>query len=124
MSSFSAGNPTDTTDYVQINVRQEGEFDNIWSADVQGYTAEPMGTNVSHSANLMVDPGDDSNNGYSRTFSAEIYVDDQLVGGMEFTGFCDRYPEIIFVWVILIVFFIIVALVIYWALKDDNVETT
>jgi len=118
-SLFDVGNPSDDTNYVLINVKQEGDYEDVWGANVQGYTSQPIDSLEKDSATLVVDPGHDLTTSEGRTFSAEIYVNDELVGGMEFTGFCDRYTTIYWVILILIVFFVVLAIIFYYVLRDD-----
>ena len=78
------GNPTNNTDYVFINVRQQGYPDDIWNATILGYSSQAITAGENETVILFIDPGRDLEINEGRPFSVEIYINGELVGGMAF----------------------------------------
>ncbi|NHI87987.1 MAG: hypothetical protein EAX87_00610 [Candidatus Thorarchaeota archaeon] len=79
--NFQVGNPTDAKDYVLINVKQEGSYDDVWNATVLNYSSQRMEANENKSVTLFVDPGILENSQEERNFTVDIYINGRLVGG-------------------------------------------
>jgi len=123
-STFEVGNPSEDTNYALIKITQEGDHDDVWNTRLEEYSSQSLDANESDIATLVVDPGYDIRSDEGRTFSAEIYVNGEMVGGVEFTGFCDRYMDR-WLWlvIILIILFLVVVAIGYYVWKGDRVES-
>jgi len=83
-NNFQVGNPTNSTEYVCIKVKQKGNYDDIWNATILGYSSQAMNSSAYETVTLLVDPGTEVEPEESHLFIAEIYVNCELVGGMAF----------------------------------------
>jgi len=117
--SFLIGNPTNYTDYVTICVKQQGYPEDVWNASIQSYSSQAMGIKLNETIELIVDPKGKVGSNEWRLFTAEIYVNGEIVGGMVFnatvsTGLSDN----IWTWILFVAgASIIVAAVIYVKIK-------
>jgi hypothetical protein len=83
-TEFLVGNPTDAENYVFINVRQLGNYTDVWNASILNYSSQVINTGNNESVTLLIDPGFDLEIGESRLFTAEVHVNCELVGGVVF----------------------------------------
>ncbi|MHA1963504.1 MAG: C25 family cysteine peptidase [Candidatus Thorarchaeota archaeon] len=111
-TSFQVGNPTNNTDYVFINVKQDGNYDDVWDASIQDYSSQAMITGKDEPVSLLIDPGRALEPEEGRLFTAEIYVNGVLVGGMAFEAECK--PDCLLPWLLIILFVIIAIALIVW----------
>jgi len=84
--NFWVGNQFDTSAYVYINVRQQGTLSDIWNATILNYSSQMIGSGNNESVTLLIDPGTNVVVGEWRVFTADIYVEGELVGGMTFNA--------------------------------------
>jgi hypothetical protein len=117
-STFEVENPSDDPEYVFINVKQEGDHDDVWSTGIEGYTSQAIDPDDSETATLVVDPGFDLGPEDGRTFTAEIYVDGEMVLGIEFNGICEHDIRQWIVWIILAIFIIFIVAIVIYVWKD------
>jgi hypothetical protein len=82
--TLHVGNPTNNTDYVFINVRQQGYHDDIWNATILGYSSQAITAGENETVILFIDPGRDLELDEGRPFSVEIYINGELMGGVAF----------------------------------------
>ncbi|MFW9974998.1 MAG: C25 family cysteine peptidase [Candidatus Thorarchaeota archaeon] len=115
---FEIGNPSEKDDYVSISVRQKGDEDDVWSASIDGYTSQSLEPDDSEDAKLVVDPERDLHRGESRSFTAEMYVDDELILGIQFDGTCAN--PMFFVILILMVVIVVIFAIAYFASSNRS----
>jgi hypothetical protein len=84
MTDFYIGNPTDTDDYVFICVKQQGNHVDVWNATIMKYSSQVIKSNETELISMQINPGLNFEGNESRHFVADIYVRDQLVGGLSF----------------------------------------
>ncbi|MFX0045037.1 MAG: hypothetical protein ACFE8Z_04265, partial [Candidatus Hermodarchaeota archaeon] len=80
------GNPTDTADYVFVEVKQIGSYEDIWNATIRGYSSQPMSAGANEIITLHVDSISDMQPHEWRLFKAEIHIDCMCVGGIVFNA--------------------------------------
>jgi hypothetical protein len=97
-TTFDVGNPTDDQEYVTIDVKQEGDHEDVWSASIEDYNTNSLGPGDDTPATLLVDPPCNMEPNDERTFTAEVYIDDEMILGLEFTGYC---PLVVRTWMVI-----------------------
>jgi len=85
--SFMLGNPTETTEYVFIRVKQKDCKENIWNATILDYSSQALPGKDNETIRLYIDPFSDFDD--TRIFTAEVYVNGVLKGGMIFNATMD-----------------------------------
>ena len=110
--NFQVGNPTENTDYVFINVKQRGNHDDVWNVTIQDYSSQAMTTGNSETVSILIDPSKDIGPEEGRLFTAEIFVNGELVGGMVFDAECKH--DCLLPWLLIILFVIIATALIVW----------
>ncbi len=118
-SSFQVGNPSDSADYVFINVKQEGNHEDVWYANIQDYTSRVMDPDESETVTLLVDPNVNIGHGDGRLFTAEIYVNGELIGGMAFDTVCEQNYQC---FIIVIILAVIAVAVIVWYIRRKKLD--
>jgi hypothetical protein len=113
-SNFAVGNPSDNEDYVFIDVRQEGSYDDVWYASIQNYASQPLNRDKTDTATLLIDPGVNLAPNSGRLFSAKIYMNGELLGGMAFYAYCERR---LICFIILIILAVVIIGVIVWYIR-------
>ncbi|MFW9847131.1 MAG: C25 family cysteine peptidase [Candidatus Thorarchaeota archaeon] len=83
-SEFEVRNPTDTADYVLVKIRQEGDYDDVWKAAVVNYSSQALSPGESKTAAILIDPGVDIDLEDARLFTTEVFIGNDLIGGMIF----------------------------------------
>jgi hypothetical protein len=86
VANFTIGNPTDTDDYVLICVRQHGNYSNIWNATILEYSSQAIKSAENETVSFQIDPGPDVEEDEWRLFTADVYVNGALVGGVTFNA--------------------------------------
>ena len=81
---FIIGNPTTVNDYVFVNVKQQGNYDDVWNATIQEYSSQIIKTGMNETIVLFVDPMIHIEKGEERVFTVEVFVNGDLIGGMVF----------------------------------------
>ena len=121
-STFEVGNPSDDPEYVTINVKQEGDHEDVWSASVQDYSSESLEPDNSYEPTLVVEPPCDLEPNDGRTFTAEISINDEMILGLEFNGYCPVFSRLVFVGIFLVVFLIVMVVICYYAMRGKQGE--
>ncbi|NHJ14956.1 MAG: hypothetical protein EAX95_14845, partial [Candidatus Thorarchaeota archaeon] len=85
-TSFQVRNPTDQTEYIFIKVKQQGDYDDVWNATILDYSSQAMSTGESETVTFFVDPQTETGLQEGHRFTTEIYVNCELLGGMEFNA--------------------------------------
>ncbi len=118
-SSISLGNPSDEPEYIFINVKQVGHEDDVWSATVQGHSTEPTTNGEEEEITLQVEPSEWIGWEQSRLFTAEFYIEAELIGGVVFEGVCNQIDRGVMIFILMILLLVImIALVIYCIIRD------
>jgi hypothetical protein len=118
-SIFEVGNPSDETEYVSINVKQEGDHEDVWSASVQDYPPQALDPDDIEDATLFVDPGYDLGPEDGRTFTAEIYVNGERVLGLEFNGICETIWKCIGIAAVFLILLFVLAIICWWVRRPN-----
>ena len=120
---FMIGNPTTVDDYVFVNVRQQGNYEDVWNATIQEYSSQIMKTKTNETIVLIADPMSDITNGEERIFTIEVYVNGNLVGGMVFNTSSSQAHHLIdwerIKWLIVGACVAVIAVVVY--VKRDKI---
>ena len=80
------GNPTESTDYVYIKVKQQGNHIDVWNATIIGYSSQAIDEGLNESIILNVNPMTAIGRDEWRLFTIEIYVNGVRKGGMVFNA--------------------------------------
>jgi len=94
LGTFHVGNPTDSTGYALIKVRQLGTHEDVWNTSILEYSYQAMNAGESETVKLFIDSLHDLNDDDGRLFRVEIYFDCALVGGMIFNATKVKEPGI------------------------------
>jgi len=94
LGTFHVGNPTDSTGYALIKVRQLGTHEDVWNTSILEYSYQAMNAGESETVKLFIDSLHDLNDDDERLFRVEIYFDCALVGGMIFNATKVKEPGI------------------------------
>ena len=113
-SIFQVGNPTEDTEYVFINLRQVRYEDDIWNAAIQDYSSQPIRNGDPELVTMVVDPNKMIGPEDSRFFTAEIYVNATLIGGLAFEGVCEQTCEWLLNFIIILIVVVAVAAIIWY----------
>jgi hypothetical protein len=89
---FLIGNPTEVGDYVFVKARQQGNYDDVWNVTIADYSSQSMNSGDNELITLHIDPCSDLEIGEWRLFTVELYVNCELVGGVEFKATKARPP--------------------------------
>ncbi|MFW9834934.1 MAG: C25 family cysteine peptidase, partial [Candidatus Thorarchaeota archaeon] len=81
---FKVGNPNDVSDYVEIRVRQNGEYSDVWNASILGYSFQMTEGKDNQTIKIRIDPETELAIGEWRLYSMYVYVNGTLEGGMTF----------------------------------------
>ena len=84
---FGIGNPapatpTPTSAYISLNVRQIGNYSDVWSATIVQYSYSAIAAGENETIKLEINPLIELEEVVSRLFVVDIYVDDNLIGGL------------------------------------------
>jgi hypothetical protein len=82
--SFFVGNPINETGPKQlsIHVRQEGMHDDVWSAEIIGFSSGALEYGESEYITIRIDTPSHLAKSETRLFTVEVYIDEELVGGI------------------------------------------
>lgn len=116
---FEIGNPSEEPQYVFINVKQVGHQDDVWSASVVDYSLQRLSNDVSDSVALEIDPSHVIGRDESRLFTAEFYIQAELIGGLAFEGICEQRGWLIILAIIIMVVAFMVLAIVWYIRKED-----
>ncbi len=92
VGNFLIGNPSCLPRYVTVNVRQLGEYEDVWNATVKEYSSRVLNPGQCESVLLILDSLYNLASNESRLFEVEICINNRCVGGMVFNA-TKRIPE-------------------------------
>ncbi|MHA1950056.1 MAG: C25 family cysteine peptidase [Candidatus Thorarchaeota archaeon] len=120
--SLQVGNPTRSTNYVFIKVKQLGNHEDVWNATILGYSSQPMVAGGSETVTLFLDSLSDLQPNEERLFNVEIYISCGYMGGMVFKAIVIEPPDCLSDrdLVILLISVALVVIVIYFLRKQRD----
>ena len=80
--NFHVRNPENTTQYMYLELRQEGNYSDVWNASIRGYSSHAIPPHENESIEFFVDVPSNASLGDWRIFIVNVYVKCELIGGV------------------------------------------